>query len=190
MHPRCVDMAVLVVLVVLQEDSVMDKSQLRKYVRSQRPRETAASGVWAKVEALEEFRNASTVLAFWSLPDEIDTHEIVVKWASAKRMVLPKVVGDSLVLRAYEPLAMAPGAYGILEPTDEAPEVDPSEIDLAIIPGVAFDVHGHRLGRGKGYYDRLMPELSCPKLGVALPYQIVDEVPVEDHDIPVDKIIY
>jgi 5-formyltetrahydrofolate cyclo-ligase len=81
------------------------------------------------------------------------------------------------------------GAFGILEPTGEV-FLDYNQIELAIVPGMAFDKAGHRLGRGKGYYDRLLPNLHCPKIGLALPCQIADEIPTEEWDIFMDEVIF
>ncbi len=148
--------------------------------------------VFAEIESMEQFKSANTVLAFWSLPDEIDTHDFVIKWAAEKRMVLPVVVGEELELRHYkgvEYLEKSSG-FGIMEPkTGEL--VDTAEIDFAIIPGVAFDKRGNRLGRGKGFYDRTLPKLvNAVKVGVAYEFQLIDSVPVSDHDIPVDVVVF
>jgi 5-formyltetrahydrofolate cyclo-ligase len=103
---------------------------------------------------------------------------------------LPVVVGDKLELRQFEGVEkMQKGAFGIMEPQGEA-FTDFDSIDLAIIPGVGFSPQGARLGRGKGYYDRLLPNLHCPKIGLALPCQIADEIPTDEWDIPMDEVIF
>ncbi len=81
------------------------------------------------------------------------------------------------------------GAFGITEPEDSCPTVDPSEIDLAIVPGLAFSRSGIRLGRGKGYYDRMLPRLNCFKLGVCYSVALSDSIPSEKWDVPMDKVI-
>ena len=136
------------------------------------------------------FLAAQTVLLYWSMPEEVDTHALIRKWSERKRIVLPRVCGEELELRLYDPERMVPGYRGILEPAEDALPVPDAEIDLAIVPGLAFDRAGHRLGRGKGYYDRLLPRLHCPKLGLAFPCQVLDEVPIEAHDVALDGIIY
>lgn len=83
---------------------------------------------------------------------------------------------------------MAISSYGIAEPTGTLFTDYPS-IDLAIIPGVAFDRHGHRLGRGKGYYDKLLPQISATKIGICFPFQIIDEVPTDHFDIRMSSVI-
>ncbi len=174
------------------------KKNIRKTIKSIRlslspiDAKRKAQQVFAEIESMERFRLAKTVLAFWSLPDEIDTHDFVIKWAAQKRIVLPVVVGDELEFRLYkgvEYLQKSSG-FGIMEPkTGEL--VDPKEINFAIIPGVAFDLKGNRLGRGKGFYDRTLPKLiNAVKVGVAYEFQLIDSVPVSEHDHPVDFVIY
>lgn len=106
-----------------------------------------------------------------------------------KRIILPVVTGDELELRVYTgPQDLAIGSYGIAEPTG-APFTDYETIDLAVIPGVAFDRYGHRLGRGKGYYDRLLPQIPASKVGICFPFQLIEEVPAEAFDFRMDTII-
>ncbi|MEW5845176.1 MAG: 5-formyltetrahydrofolate cyclo-ligase [Bacteroidota bacterium] len=150
-----------------------------------------ADYVFSEIESMALFRQAKTVLAFWSLSDEIDTHEFVIKWASDKRMVLPVVVGDELELRLFTGVEQMEqsSSFGIMEP-QTGQLIKPEEIDFAIIPGVAFDPKGNRLGRGKGYYDRTMPLLrNAVKVGIAYEFQLIDSVPVSEHDVPVDLVI-
>ncbi|HOU74530.1 MAG TPA: 5-formyltetrahydrofolate cyclo-ligase [Tenuifilum sp.] len=173
------------------------KNQIRKAIKSHRllldpflARERA-SYVFAEIESMEQFQKATTVLAFWSLPDEINTHDFVIKWAGSKRMVLPVVVGDELELRLFNGVENMEksGGFGIMEPKTGS-IVNADEIDFAIIPGVAFDRNGNRLGRGKGYYDRTLPLLrNAVKVGIAYEFQIIDSVPVSEHDIPVDLVV-
>lgn len=100
------------------------------------------------------------------------------------------MVGDILELRLYTgPTDLKAGPFGIAEPTGERFTAY-EEIDIAVIPGVAFDLAGHRLGHGKGYYDKLLPQLSkAVKAGLCFPFQVVKEVPNEPFDIPMDIII-
>lgn len=153
-------------------------------------RASLSRSVLASLEALAAFREASTVLLYHSLPDEVDTHAFVEKWAGRKCVLLPVVVGSGLELRRYtSPHDLAPGAYGILEPVGE-PFTDYSKVDFVAVPGVAFDRSGHRLGRGKGYYDRLLPLLPrAYKAGICFPYQLVDCVPCDAHDVSMHRVI-
>ena len=99
------------------------------------------------------------------------------------------VAGDVLELRFYTgPNDLSIGTYGIAEPTGKL-FIDYASIDLAVIPGVAFDGAGHRLGRGKGYYDKLLPFIPSKKFGICFPFQFIEEVPAEPFDICMDEIL-
>lgn len=137
------------------------------------------------------FRAASTILLYHSLPDEPDTHALLTRYYKDKRILLPVVKGLDLELHDYVPENMQPGAYGILEPTG-APFTNFAGIDLAIVPGVAFTKQGHRLGRGRGYYDRLLslPAFSSVyTLGLCFPHRVLGDFPVEAHDIEVREVL-
>ena len=112
------------------------------------------------LEAYPPFQQAGTVLLYYSLPDEVCTHDFIRKWCDRKRLLLPVVVGDDLELRCFTgPADMAVGAAG------------------------------HRLGRGKGYYDRLLPHLRAVKVGICYPYQLLAEVPAEPFDVRMDAVV-
>ena len=125
-----------------------------------------------------------------NLPDEVNTHDFIRKWSVQKQILLPVVIGNELELRRYTgPQDLKKGAYGIEEPVGE-PFTDYASVDLAIIPGVAFDAHGNRLGRGKGYYDRLLPRLPHTyKIGICFPFQLLEEVPTEALDVRMDEVL-
>ena len=135
-----------------------------------------------------------TIMAYYSLPDEVNTHALIDELvAEGKTVLLPKVTGaDTMELRRYTGRAdLQEGAYHILEPVGE-PFTDLSAIDLILVPGLAFDAAGHRLGRGRGYYDRFLHSKNrpyCVKIGVCFDFQKVDEVPVDAHDIAMDKVV-
>lgn len=171
------------------------KKQLRREVRaakdamSGQERQEASEMIMRKVEELEEFEEANTVLIYSSLPDEVLTDAFISRWYERKRILLPVVQGEDLILRQYSPEHVREGYKGIMEPDETAPEASPERVGLALIPGMAFDRSGGRLGRGKGFYDRLLPQLHCPLIGLCYACQIVDEVPRDSFDIKVDKVI-
>ena len=144
-----------------------------------------------RIESHPVFKNAKTVLLYHSLPDEVYTHDFIRKWYTRKRILLPVVTENTLELYTYTgPDKLKTGAYGIAEPT-EGKFTNFKEIDLAIIPGMAFDRRGNRLGRGKGYYDRLLPFLAGTyKLGVCFPYQLLESIPTEGFDVRMNEVIY
>jgi 5,10-methenyltetrahydrofolate synthetase len=177
----------------------MTKRELRQQIRTQKRRLSAAElavmseDICSKVLALVSWQEAGTLLLYYPLPDEVDVRLLIKDaFESGKKVLLPVVKGDELELHLYEGEAsLKEGAFGIMEPTGPlfAP-IHYDEIELAIIPGMAFDSAGHRLGRGKGYYDRLLPNLRDAKLiGVCFPFQFLEEVPAEAHDISVCKVI-
>lgn len=144
------------------------------------------------LEQLEQhprFRTAHTVLLYYSLGDEVQTHDFVERWYRQKKILLPVVKGDVLELRVYtgrESLKTGE-AYHIEEPEGEA-FTRYEEIDFSIIPGVSFDSKGNRLGRGKGYYDKLLPLLSSYNVGICYGFQVSELIPTEDFDRPMDEV--
>lgn len=171
----------------------MDKASIRKQIKAKKASLSAedklreAELVLQSIEDMPCFQKAKSVLMYYSLPDELPTHSFVQKWSTEKKVYLPRVVGDDLEIAIYGELATE-GKYGIEEPTT-AP-VSPEVVDLVIVPAVALDTHGNRLGRGKGYYDRLLPR--CPqayKIGVALECQLLEDLPVDPFDVPLDAVL-
>ena len=155
-----------------------------------RQRLRASAAIFSAVERLPEFRAARTVAVFAALPDEPATDEVLARWASTRRVVLPRVEGDAMRFYACRPDALVFGAFGILEPQGERP-CPAGEIDLVVCPGVAFTADGRRLGRGRGYYDRYLgdPAFRGFRVGVCYAQQLVDDLPVEPHDVRMDRVI-
>ena len=174
------------------EEKKMMRRQIRtmKALMSDTQKAGEAAAVWDRIRALPEFAAARTVLAYSAMPDEVATDGFISRWSGIKEIVLPVVDGDRLILRRYDAAKLKPGYRGILEPSEEADIIPPEAIDLAIIPGMAFDEEGHRLGRGGGFYDRLIPQLHCPLVGICFSCQIVPSVPVESFDQPIDLVIH
>ena len=175
------------------------KYSLRRFIRAQKKENTVAqlaamsTEITNRVLALASWQEAGTLLLYYPLADEVDVRPLIKNaYDSGKKVLLPVVKGEELELRLYEGEAsLKEGTFGIMEPTGPlfAPE-NYDEIQLAIIPGMAFDAAGHRLGRGKGYYDRLLPKLKAARLtGICFPFQLLDEVPAEVHDIPVHEVV-
>ena len=145
----------------------------------------------SKVEDLDRFREAKVVLLYWSMEDEVQTHDFVEKWYKSKTILLPCVDGDDLRLRQYTGAeCMREGEqFGIGEPTGEE-YTDLESVDAIIVPGVAFDKEGHRMGRGRGFYDRLLKSTpNAYKIGVCFDFQMVESVPVEPHDVMMDRVV-
>ncbi len=146
--------------------------------------------VFQRLAETDIFKEAKCMLAYYSFTGEVFTHDFIEKYAQEKKIILPVVKRDKLVLREYKGKdKLEQSDYGILEPT--GPDfTDYSQIDLAVIPGVAFDLSLNRLGRGKAYYDGLLTLLQESYLiGVCFPFQVKEQIPVETHDIQMNCVI-
>lgn len=178
----------------------MTKEELRRSVRRLKQQYTPAQLEQLSQAVIARLRprlvEAQTILAYYSLPDEVCTHQLIDELiAEGKTVLLPKVLdADRMELRRYTgPHDLTEGAYGIMEPVGE-PFTDYALIDIALIPGMAFDAAGHRLGRGRGYYDRFLnSQWSMVNgqwlIGLCFDFQKVPVLPSDDHDIPVDIVI-
>ena len=146
--------------------------------------------ILSTVESMQEFRDASTILAYWSIGDEVPTHAFIARWSTSKRIALPHVTSPTeMEFRLYDPTRMTRGPFGIYEPSKECPIVHPEEIEFAIIPGERFDSKGNRKGHGNGYYDRALPNIHCKKVGVAPSSKIVNHLNPAPWDCPVDVVV-
>lgn len=175
------------------------KKLLRTWVREEKRRHPynecsdLSKAICEKVCANTMIMKANRILAFYPLADEVDITGIYeTLWKQGKKLFLPRTMGDDLKICAFTSEEdMVVGMYGIKEPKGESLEEETiNTIDLALVPGMAFDGNMHRLGRGKGYYDKFLNKYhDIYKIGVAYPFQIVDEVPSEKHDILMDEVI-
>lgn len=174
------------------------KSALRKHIREMKRQftneelEELSLPVMSRLLAHLAVTEAKTILMYYSLPDEVCTHDTVTRLVQAgKTVLLPRVTGDTdMELRIYTaPADLAAGHYGIMEPTGEV-YTDYGRIDVAVVPGMAFDEQGHRLGRGKGYYDRFLPKAAkAYKIGVCFGFQKQETIPTDDNDVTMDCVI-
>jgi 5-formyltetrahydrofolate cyclo-ligase len=139
------------------------------------------------------WRTAASALYFAPLSGEPDLTLLLEEaWADGKIVALPyfnSLTGLYSARAVSSRSELIPGQFGVLEPGAGCPSVSLNQLDLVLVPGVAFDLGGRRLGRGKGFYDRLLAEVRGHKCGVAFDMQIVAEVPEEPHDIRVDSIL-
>ena len=144
--------------------------------------------LWSQLADVPEFAAAGTVMAFWGMDSEPDTDPLFARLAAAgQQLVLPRVDGrDMLVCSAEGPIAVS--RFGVREP--QGPALDLSVVDFAVVPGLAFTPQGDRLGYGAGYYDRFLTALpGVPNAGVCFAEQLVDDLPVDAHDVRVDRVI-
>jgi 5-formyltetrahydrofolate cyclo-ligase len=173
-----------------------EKKRIRREIRSLKntvsldEKTNRSIAILENVEQLPQFIAAKTVMLYWAMADEVQTSDFVIKWAASKRVILPCVNGKDLDLRVFrgeEDLVMGEN-FGIPEPSGELFK-DYNEIDLILVPGVAFDIENNRMGRGKAYYDKLLSSLKAFKLGVCFDFQLLQSVPTDEHDIKMDRIL-
>ena len=175
-------------------DIMIDKKALRQQIRELKKKFTSeqlsleSEKIMEKLSNNSDFQQSEIVMLYASLPDEVQTFPFIEKWRNRKRIILPTVVGDDIIpVELTAGSGMVEGDFHILEPENN-PYNGP--LDLIVVPGMAFDRRGHRLGRGKGYYDRFLikyPEVKT--IGICFDFQLLDEVPAEPHDQLIDEII-
>lgn len=174
----------------------MNKKELRQTIRerkrqfTQQQLDELSLSVISKLKEHPRLQGAQTILLYYSLPDEVCTHKLIDELKD-KRIILPKVIDkENMILCEYNsPADLCMGAFNIMEPAGNVFD-NYDSIDLAVIPGMAFDACGNRLGRGKGYYDRMLSRLAhIYKIGICFHFQLVDNVPTEATDIKMDEII-
>ena len=142
--------------------------------------------------ALEELERAHTVLAFASMRNEVRTQAAMqAAWAAGKRVALPRVVGDELQLHLVDSeTLLVEGAFSVPEPPDTAVQIPPEEVDFALVPALAVDPRGYRIGYGGGYYDKLIPRLENARTcALAYDFQLIAEVPELPFDVAVDLVV-
>jgi 5-formyltetrahydrofolate cyclo-ligase len=186
----------------------MRKDELRRHIRQLKrqysPQQLEEMSLPIIARLKSRLAEAKTILAYYSLPDEVNTHQLLDEWvAEGKKLFLPKVIDDETMV--WVPYTgsqyLVEGAFHILEP-EVTKELSPCYTSSCyiLVPGVAFDSEGHRLGRGKGYYDRFLSTLTIPEqnhshlsslisIGICFDFQKVEEVPTDEYDIPVDEVI-
>ncbi|MBR2300498.1 MAG: 5-formyltetrahydrofolate cyclo-ligase [Bacteroidaceae bacterium] len=173
-----------------------DKKEIRAFVRNTLKSITVderllrSDNIAKQLLSLDELYSARVIALFVSLPDEPDTALLLNELSNRCRVVVPRIGGDTMEFYDYCEQTLSSGSYGILEPSD-GEAVAPRDIDIMIVPGVAFTIEGHRMGRGKGYYDKYMSRegFRALKIGICLAPQILEWLPCEPHDIKMDIII-
>lgn len=180
------------------------KSQIREEIRRRQAQYDLADNQRASMRissALEilmlQYFQPNLVMSYVSMHDEVSTHEIIRSCLRrGVRVCVPCVDAANQSMTASElenfSTDLEKGYGGIMEPRQDCRRpVDAEQIDLHLIPGVAFDPRGNRIGRGKGYYDRFLLEANPEsiKVGLAYSWQVVDEIPEESHDVAMDLVV-
>lgn len=164
----------------LEKRGSLKKEQVREY----------SGQIKKRLFVVDAFSKSRVVLFYASFGNEVHTHEMIAESLLSKKILLPKMVQQEIVpslILTMENLIL--NDRGILEPIEALP-VRLSNIDAVIVPGIAFDTQGHRLGFGKGYYDRFLKKVPrAVKIGLAFDFQVVDGIPFEAHDVGMDVVV-
>lgn len=176
-------------------DADVRKRLLRPELRARRGaiagRTARSTALWSAVTALPEWEAARTVMLYLSFGSEPETGGLVAEaLVSGRHVVVPRVDGHHLVAVPYvlgDPTE--PSGFGVPEPTAEP--VDPTTIDLAVVPGLAFTADGRRIGYGKGFYDRFLPNLraGCVTIGACFSELLLEDLPTGAHDRRVTAVV-
>ncbi|MCC8112582.1 MAG: 5-formyltetrahydrofolate cyclo-ligase [Bacteroidales bacterium] len=172
----------------MKKEDIRIRIKAQKTLLSPEEKRQAALEAFERLENHAAFLMAQRILMYHSLPDEISTLDFIEKWQHRKNFFLPRVNGVNLDILPYDQSTLKLGAFQIEEPQGDD-TTDISEIEMIVVPAVAYDKRGNRVGRGKGYYDRLLAETKAIKVGVAYDFQLVDEIDAEPHDVKVDIIV-
>lgn len=183
-------------------DTAAKKQEIRQAAhdnrRAQADKDQVSASIVDRFMALPEYHAAQTVMFYVDVRDEVRTrHALPAAIASGKRIVIPYCVDGELELFHLESMdELEVGMYKILEPRADlrdvtAKRLQASDLDLVMVPGVAFDRQGGRTGHGKGYYDKLLEHarLDAPLVALAFESQMFPEIPCESHDIYMDKVV-
>lgn len=184
----------------MSTDLAAKKKELRLYIRekvkslSTGQRDEFSRQACALLMEQKIWRTAKSILFYSPLRDELDLFPLLHQALTENKIVaLPRFVSTEKVYAASQISNFkedcAPGKFGIHEPSENCPMISLNQLDLVLVPGVAFDPTGHRLGRGQGYYDRLLARVSGIKCGVAFDEQLVPGIPAEPHDVRLNCIL-
>lgn len=174
----------------MKKEDIRAQVRARKMMLDDDERLAAAERVFDALSGMAAFTMADRVLIYNSLPDELSTREFISRWEGRKHFYLPRVNGLDLDILPYSRTHTHLGAFHIEEP-DGDDTADVAEMDLIIVPAVAYDRSGNRVGRGKGFYDRLLSRAKALTVGVCYDFQLFDEdeIETESHDVAVNFII-
>ncbi len=175
----------------------MDKQVLRKSIRNEvkklteKEKAIESDEIYRRIMLLDVLQKAHIVALFSSLPDEPSTDRLLKEISKQCKVVIPRIISDEMEFFPYNPDNIARGTYNIQEPT-AGEAVSPSDIDVMIVPGVAFTQHGARMGRGKGFYDKYMSRkgFRAKKIGICFSCQLADRIPLDEHDVMMDIVVY
>lgn len=136
------------------------------------------------------FISARKIFSYISRDDEVSTEQLLKTATRTKSIFVPAIKDDHMFAIPYtDREKMIQGPYGIMVPQGNFTPYKEDDYDLIIVPGVAFDIYGNRLGMGKGFFDRFLKTVTAPTIGLAFDCQVVDKVPIDDYDVPVSFLV-
>lgn len=172
-----------------------EKLDIRNKIAALKKEITAEAGadlsqrIWNRLTQTDLFQKGECIALYCAMNDEVQTSGLIEEWHKKKKIVLPVVSGGNINFYAYTgKKSMTKGMFGIPEPISST-LISPENIDLFIIPGIAFDRECNRLGRGKGYYDKFLSEVDKPTIGLCYQFQLLNHIPAEIHDKKMTMII-
>lgn len=180
----------------MENQAVKDKTSLRKYIKDKKKSMSEdeiasySSQITTRLIALKEYKEVQRIYAYASYNQEVRTRQLIeYAIADGKLVLVPKVYGDIMkfhYIDSYDELVC--GAYGIPEPDND--RIDEVNKGFMLLPGLCFDKNHHRMGYGGGFYDKYLSEnTQFFKVAAAYDFQVMDSIPYEEYDIPVDKIV-
>lgn len=189
-----IDPAELTALKVSVKDELRRRHRAVRGALPAAAREARSGAICAAVQRLPEWSRASIVLSFVSMRREVQTQGLnEARWSEGKRLATTRMTDsfDDLELRLWEPeTQLEESGMGFLQPPTSTPRVESADIDLVIVPALAVDGRGHRIGYGRGFYDRLLRRMShALRVAVLFDFERVPEVPTREEDEPVDVLV-
>lgn len=182
--------------------NILNKKNLREKFKAERSLltnegiEKHSKDIFSTLKKLDSYKNAKRIMTFVSMENEVQTHPLIEDAIEEGKSIIVPITVDKthelLLSELYSLSELAFAEFNIEEPKEEFVRlVKPETIDLVLVPGLALAKDGHRVGYGGGYYDRFLSKLdkSVPKIAIGFDLQVVNRVPVEDFDIPVDIIV-
>lgn len=174
------------------KEEIREKMLYKRTSLAPSERSAKSEQIIQTLEQLPEFQQAKNIMLYIAIHGEVDLEALFDKYKEEKNFILPRVERENSALHLFHVKSLddlTKGSFSISEPKEGLEQIEPEQLNLVIVPGVAYATDGHRIGYGGGFYDRLLKKLTCPKIGVAYEFQIIENVHGEEHDESVDLIV-
>ena len=172
----------------------LSKNQLRKAILSIRNSllkkevKQKSEEITQRLEKFSLFKQAKNIFSYVSFGNEVNTHEIIKKYLGQKQIIVPITQKEIILCRLNSFDDLKQGRFGIPEPKT-VEKIEYWKIDLALVPGIVFDISGSRIGFGHGYYDQILKKMMIPKVALCYDFQVKEKIPSDPHDVKMDYII-